>query len=86
MRAPLLVADIEREHGRSDATVTLDAEALAELHELTDTYLARLGELGLQTRERRGNDTTDGHATPGGTLTKVAVLLMTDPDPGRSLG
>jgi DNA-binding transcriptional ArsR family regulator len=77
MRAPLLVTDIERDHGRGDATVTLDAEALTELHELTDIYLARLGELGLQTRERRGGDDA---GTPGDDLTKVAVLLATDPD------
>jgi DNA-binding transcriptional ArsR family regulator len=81
MRAPLLVTDIEREHGRSDATVTLDAEALALAHELTDSFLARLCELGLQTRERRGGDTAGAHPTPLDELTKVAVLLTIDPDP-----
>ncbi len=73
VRAGLLVTDIERDHGRSDATVTLDAEALDQAHALTADYLARLSELGLQTRERRSGD-----ADASGELTKFAVLLTTD--------
>lgn len=70
-RAALLVTDFERENGRGDVTVSLDPEALAELCALTAAYLARIGELGLQTRERR---TADGDVA----LTRVAVLLATD--------
>jgi len=78
LRAALLVSDIERDHGRRDATVTLDAEALAQADALTADYLARLGELGLQTRERVGgaNEST----TPQDELTKLAVLLATNRD------
>ena len=72
-RAELLVTDFQRQNGRGDVTVQLDAEALAELHELTTGYLARIGELGLQTRERRGVDEEDGQ-----TVTQVAVLLATE--------
>jgi DNA-binding transcriptional ArsR family regulator len=72
VRAALLVTDFEHQSGRGDATVRLDPEALAELHALTATYLARVGELGLQTRERRGAD--EGEVA----LTQVAVLLATD--------
>jgi DNA-binding transcriptional ArsR family regulator len=79
LRAALLVTDIERDHGRSDATVTLDAEALAQAEALTADYLARLGELGLQTREHVGGTTES--AKPRAELTKVAVLLATNPDP-----
>lgn len=66
-RAKLLVTDFERQNGRGDLTVRLDDRALAELRDLTAKYLARIGELGLQTRERRGE----------GALTPVAVLLAT---------
>lgn len=76
MTARLLVTDIARDHDRSDATVTLDPEALDELQALTDDYIARLGELGLQTRERRGAD--ESRDDPA--LTRVAVLLATEPD------
>lgn len=72
IRAALLVTDFERENGRGDMTVRLDSEALAELHTLTADYLARIGELGLQTRERRNTD-----AAGEGALTQVAVLLAT---------
>ncbi len=72
IRAKLLVTDFERQNGRGDATVTLDAEALTELQPLTDAYLARLGELGLQTRERHSTDDAQQPA-----LTHVAVLLTT---------
>ena len=78
LRAALLVTDIERDHGRSDATVTLDAEARAQADALTADYLARLGELGLQTRERGGG--ADVGPTPRDELTKLAVLLATDRD------
>lgn len=78
LRAALLVTDIERDHGRSDATVTLDAEALRKMDALTADYLARLSELGLQTRERGSG--TDS-ATRTAELTKVAVLLATNRDP-----
>jgi DNA-binding transcriptional ArsR family regulator len=74
MRAGLLVTDIERDHGRGDATATLDAEGLERAHALTDDYLSRLGELGLQTRERRSSD-----ADAPDELTRFAVLLTTDP-------
>jgi len=81
LRAALLVTDIERDHGRSNATVTLDADALAQMENITADYLARLGELGLQTRERQGGDTADLHARPNDALTKVAILLAEDPAP-----
>ena len=71
--AELLVTDFERQDGRGDVTVRLDAEALAELHELTASYLVRIGELGLQTRERCGGD-----EERAGALLAVAVLLATD--------
>lgn len=70
LRATLLVTDFEREDGRGDVTVRLDARALDELRALTDDYLSRIGELGLQTRERRS-----GEEEPAGALTQVAVLL-----------
>jgi len=70
LRAALLVTDFEREDGRGDVTVRLDAKALDELRILTDDYLSRIGELGLQTRERRS-----GEEEPAGALTQVAVLL-----------
>jgi DNA-binding transcriptional ArsR family regulator len=79
LRAALLVTDIERDHGRGDVTVTLDAEALAQMETLTADYLARLSELGLQTRERSG---TAEAAAQGREVTKVAVLLATNRDPG----
>jgi len=72
-RAELLVTDFERQNGRGDVTVRLDSEALAELQELTVAYLARIGELGLQTRER-----CSGEEEPAGALTRVAVLLAVD--------
>jgi len=84
VRAELLVTDIERDHGRGDATVTLDAAGLAELRAVTADYLSRLGELGLQTRERpprRDESERTGH---GDQLTRVAVLLATDPGSGRT--
>lgn len=68
--AELLVTDFERQNGRGNVTVRLDDQALAELRELTAAYLARVGELGLQTREREGPaDDVDA------TETFVAVLL-----------
>jgi len=69
-RAELLVTDFERQNGRGHVTVRLDSDALAELQSLTAAYIARLGELGIQTRERRGSDDD--------ALTDVAVLLTTD--------
>jgi DNA-binding transcriptional ArsR family regulator len=78
LRAALLVTDIERDHGRGDATVTLDADALAQMDALTADYLARLGELGLHTRERGA---VAKSAAQGRELTKVAVLLATNRDP-----
>ena len=78
IRAELLVTDFERQNGRGDVTVMLDPEALAELRELTVDYLSRIGELGLQARERRvGADAED---QPRLALTKVAVLLATSED------
>ena len=71
-RAQLLVTDFERQNGRGDVTVRLDSEALVELHELTASYLARIGELGLQTRERRNGDELAARS-----LVSVAVLLAT---------
>jgi hypothetical protein len=68
-RAELLVTDFERQNGRGNVTVWLDAEALAKMQVLTADYLARIGELGLQTRERWGC------AGGEGVLTPVAVLL-----------
>lgn len=79
LRAALLVTDIERDHGRSDATATLDAEALVQMEALTADYLARLSELGLQTRERGGGAIDSAARTDE--LTKVAVLLATNRDP-----
>jgi predicted ArsR family transcriptional regulator len=72
-RAELLVTDFERQNGRGDVTVRVDPQALAELRTLTAGYLARLGELGLQTRERRSAEDAQPPA-----LTQVAVLLATD--------
>ncbi len=66
-RAELLVTDFERQNGRGEVTVRLDEQALIELHELTADYLARIGELGLQTRER--HDADEGGAK------QVSVLL-----------
>jgi DNA-binding transcriptional ArsR family regulator len=74
--AALLVSDFERQNGRGNLTVTVDPEALAELRALTAAYLDRIGELGLQTRERCSGDSADDSARPA--LTKVAVLLATD--------
>jgi len=73
MRAGLLVSDFERENGRGDLTAALDAEAVAELDLLTTSYIARIGELGLQTRERYAHVDTGDSSRPR--LTKVAVLL-----------
>lgn len=73
IRAELLVTDFERESGRGDITVMLDAQGLDELRALTASYLARLGELGLQTRER-GNADDAQHRD----LAQVAVLLAMD--------
>jgi predicted ArsR family transcriptional regulator len=67
-RAELLVTDFERQNGRGNVTVRLDAQAITELRELTAAYLARVGELGLQTRER---------CSGGEVMTAVAVLLAT---------
>jgi DNA-binding transcriptional ArsR family regulator len=72
-RAELLVTDFERQNGRGDVTVLVDSEALVELHELTASYLARIGELGLQTRERRNSDDLEEQS-----MIAVAVLLATD--------
>lgn len=80
VHAALLVTDIERDHGRSDATATLDTEALDAFHHLTSEYIKQLGELGLQTRERRGTDAAHESRAREDMLTKVAVLLTTDPD------
>lgn len=71
IRATLLVTDFERQNGRADVTASLDAEALAELRGLTGEYLARIGELGLQTRERRTTDDGSRDTTP------IAVLIAT---------
>ena len=73
IRAALLVSDFERENGRGDLTAALDADALGELRDLTTGYLARIGELALQTRERR--NAREGEPAR---LTKVAVLLAID--------
>lgn len=75
-RGELLVTEFERQNGRGDVTVRLDDQAVAELHELTADYLSRIGELGLQTRERRGE-------RADAATTAVAVLVTTDAD-GRS--
>jgi DNA-binding transcriptional ArsR family regulator len=80
IRAALLVSDFERENGRSDTTVRLDPEALAKFQVLTADFLARIGELGLQTRERRSTDEAQA-----GSLTQVAVLLATG-SAGRAPG
>jgi predicted ArsR family transcriptional regulator len=80
IRAALLVTDIERDHGRGDTTVTLDPEALAQSQTVTADYLARLGELGLQTRERHNTANTSAQPpTTRGELTQVAVLLAVNP-------
>lgn len=71
-RAELLVTDFERQNGRGDVSVRLDEPALAELQQLTADYLARIGELGLQTRERCGGDGGES------ALIQVAVLLSID--------
>lgn len=71
-RAELLVTDFERQSGRGDVTVRLDQQALIELRVLTADYLSRIGELGLQTRER--------HSADAGDMTQVAVLLAKDED------
>lgn len=55
-RAELPVTDFERQNGRDDVIVLVDSQAVVELHEITASYLARLGELGLQTCERRNGD------------------------------
>jgi DNA-binding transcriptional ArsR family regulator len=77
-RAELLVTDFERQNGRGDVTVRLDERALGELRELTASYLARIGELGLQTRERRNGDDLEKQS-----VIAVAVLLATDADEER---
>jgi predicted ArsR family transcriptional regulator len=77
-RAELLVTDFERQNGRGDVTVRLDSEALVELHELTTSYLARIGELGLQTRERRNSDDLEERS-----VIAVALLLATDANEER---
>lgn len=74
LRANLLVTDFERESGKGDATATLDAEALDELHTLTADYLARIGELGLQSRERQ----CENGQRPPAPLTRIAVMLAID--------
>src|SRR5262249_18084617 len=72
--AELLVTDFERDTGKSDMTVALDREAVAELERLNVDYLPRLGELGLQTRERRA-------AVPAPPpLIRVAVLFAAQAD------
>jgi predicted ArsR family transcriptional regulator len=71
-RAELLVTGFERQNGRGDVTAQLDDQALAELRELTVAYLASIGELGLQTRERRNTDDEERSA-----VIQVAVLLAT---------
>ncbi|MBS1870587.1 MAG: winged helix-turn-helix domain-containing protein [Actinobacteria bacterium] len=76
LRARLLVSDFERENGRGDLTAALDADAIAELEPLTSIYIARIGELGLQTRERQAS----AEGSPRFPLTRVAVLLATDED------
>lgn len=77
-RAELLVTDFERQNGRGDVTVRVDAEALAELRELMASCLARIGELGLQTRERHnGDELADRSAIA------VAVLLATNAEDER---
>jgi DNA-binding transcriptional ArsR family regulator len=78
-RAELLVTDFERQNGRGAVTARLDPEALAELRELMASCLARIGELGLQTRERHNGDELAEKS-----LTAVAVLLATNAeDEGR---
>lgn len=73
IRAALLVTDFERENGRGDITAALDREALEEWRHLTAGYLGRIGELALQTRERR-----NACAGERAQVTKVAVLLALD--------
>jgi predicted ArsR family transcriptional regulator len=70
IRAELLVTDFERQNGRGDVTVRLDEQAIRELRVLTADYLSRIGELGLQTRERHKPDEEN--------VIQVAVLLATD--------
>jgi hypothetical protein len=72
------VTDFERQNGRGDVTVRLDSEALVALRELTASYLARIGELGLQTRERRNGGEPDE-----GAVIAVAVLLAIDAEEER---
>lgn len=72
-RAALLVSDFARENGRGDHTAELDTSALAELRTITATYIARIGELGLQARERR--DSVNARDSERPPLTQVAVLL-----------
>lgn len=76
-RAELLVTDFERQNGRGDVTVRLDEEALAGLHALSSDYLSRIGELGLQTRERCGGDEVRS-------VIAVALLLATDAEEERA--
>jgi DNA-binding transcriptional ArsR family regulator len=78
-RAELLVSDFERQNGRGDVTVRLDAEALAEFHTLSAAYLARVGELGLQTRERERAGDEEPVAQ-----TFVAVLVAAEVRPAFS--
>lgn len=68
VRAELLVSDFERQNGRGDVTVRLDEQALSELRELIADCVARIGELGLQSRERGTGDDE---------LAQVAVLFAT---------
>jgi predicted ArsR family transcriptional regulator len=76
-RAELVVTDFERQNGRGDVTVRLDDQALVELRVLTADYLSRIGELGLQTRERHSVDEERS-------MTQVAVLLAIDEGRGPS--
>lgn len=73
VRADLLVTDFERQNGRGDVTVRLDEQALAELRDLIADCVSRIGELGLQSRERGTGDDA---------LTQVAVLFATDASEG----
>lgn len=68
-RAELLVTDFERENGRGDVTAWLDEQALAEFRELIADCVSRIGELGLQSRERGAG---------AGALTQVALLFVAD--------
>lgn len=71
-RAELLVTDFERQNGRGDVTVRLDEQGLSELRELIADCVSRIGELGLQSRER---------GTGEDKLTHVAVLFATEGQP-----